>query len=208
MIKAVDCCLIIDTREKHNDETANRLTRLAKEHDFCYHQWQTLDYGDYTLDLRVKGKWMYAKDKRIYPFFAIEHKYASELAGCLCDDDRRRRLTNEFQRAQNHNANLCVLVEGSHKEFESAIETRYQRQKEQVIYLLASLSRKYGVHIYFSESYGNSIFKNPKTQRTKEEKAADVLAYLLEAEANKFYNKFYHRDYLEMMEDETRDLYP
>lgn len=107
----IEACLksmsiLVDTREQPSDRAKRRYSAFP-----CPYRRQTLDYGDYTYNFILPdGSELFCPKQRAAGTVIIERKMdLTELSGCLTHE--RKRFVAEFERAQEHQAKVYLLVE-------------------------------------------------------------------------------------------------
>lgn len=99
--------IIIDTREQVTKRAEKRYADMGVEFDRA-----VLDFGDYTYNLTLPDGQLHDISKRIKGRCVIERKQnLDELA--MCFTRSRDRFRREFQRAQEADAKVFLLIENA-----------------------------------------------------------------------------------------------
>ena len=97
--------IIVDTREQETYRSHSRYEALGVP----YYR-QTLNYGDYTYNVQIKGKDIHKTEGRVNGLCVVERKQnLDELA--MCFTRSRDRFQREFERASQNNAKIYLLIE-------------------------------------------------------------------------------------------------
>ena len=97
--------IIVDTREQETYKSQARYEALGVP----YYR-QTLNYGDYTYNVKVDGKDLHSTETRVNGLCVVERKQnLDELANCFTRG--RERFRREFERASDMNAKVYLLIE-------------------------------------------------------------------------------------------------
>lgn len=120
--------ILVDTREQATARAQKRYESFG-----CPYQRATLSYGDYAYNAKLpSGRWLYEEGQVVAAPVVIERKMnLDELAACFTRS--RDRFEREFQRAQNNDAKVFLLVENS--SWENLLAGKYRSQFNANAYL-------------------------------------------------------------------------
>ncbi len=111
--------ILVDSREQPTQRAKKRYERFG-----CPHRRCTLSYGDYSYNAVLpNGKRIYDTSATVSPSCVIERKMSlDELAACFCKG--RKRFVKEFERAEECNARVFLIVENAN--WENLLNGKYQ----------------------------------------------------------------------------------
>lgn len=139
--------VICDTREQDTERARQRLNALGVPYTRA-----KLNYGDYSYNATLPdGTKLFDDTKPINPPCTIERKMSlDELEGCFTRS--RDRFRREFERAQEQNARIYLIVENA--SWENLINGKY-RSKMHPDAFLASLEAwmiRYNLNVTFCKA--------------------------------------------------------
>ena len=138
--------IIVDTREQATFRSQSRYDALGVP----YYK-QTLNYGDYTYNVKIKGKNLHRTDRKVDGLCVVERKQnLDELAACFTRS--RDRFQREFERATDNNAKIYLLIENG--SLDLLIKGQYRSQFKPKAFLasLMAWEVRYNVTTIFCES--------------------------------------------------------
>lgn len=100
--------ILIDTREQPTDRARQRYNTFGVPYERA-----TLDYGDYTYNCTLPdGRFLHDCNSSVSGLCVVERKMnLDELSQCFTRE--RERFKREFQRAQEHDSRVYLLVENA-----------------------------------------------------------------------------------------------
>ena len=143
--------IIVDTREQETFRSQKRYEALGVP----YYR-QTLNYGDYTYNVQIKGKDLHRTDRRVDGLCVVERKQnLDELAACFTRG--RERFQREFERACDNNAKIYLLIENG--SLDLLIKGQYRSRFKPKAFLasLMAWEVRYNMTTIFCESDHSGI---------------------------------------------------
>lgn len=138
--------IIIDTREQPTKRAFERYESFG-----CPYKRQTLNYADYTYNVRINDRPLFLPDIRVNGLCAIERKQnLDELAMCLTRS--RDRFEREFLRASEKQAKIFLLVENASWDMIYDGQYRSRFKPKAFIASLAAWQVRYNLNVVFCEA--------------------------------------------------------
>lgn len=138
--------VIVDTREQETFRASERYEALGVP----YYR-QTLNYGDYTYNIKLDGKDLYSTEERINGLCVVERKQnLDELAACFTRS--RKRFEREFERASDNNAKVYLLIENASLDMLMAGQYRSRFNPKAFLASLMAFEVRYNITTLFCEA--------------------------------------------------------
>lgn len=143
--------IIVDTREQETFRSQQRYEALGVP---FYRQ--TLNYGDYTYNIKIDGADLHSTDRRVDGLCVIERKQnLDELANCFTRG--RERFQREFERASDNNAKVYLLIENGSLDLLIRGQYRSRLNPKAFLASLMAWEVRYNVTTIFCESENSGM---------------------------------------------------
>lgn len=138
--------IIVDTREQETYRASSRYEALGVP----YYR-QTLNYGDYTYNVKIDGKDIFPTEGRVNGLCVVERKQnLDELANCFTRG--RERFAREFERASDNNAKVYLLIENGSIDMILAGQYRSRFRPKAFLASLIAWEVRYNLTTIFCEA--------------------------------------------------------
>ena len=138
--------IIVDTREQVTYRSKERYEAFGVPY-----RRQTLNYGDYTYNIKIDGKDLHRTDAKVNGLCVVERKQnLDELAACLTRG--RERFEREFERASDHNAKSYLLIENGSWDFIFEGQYRSKFRTQSFLASLCAWQVRYNLTVIFCSS--------------------------------------------------------
>lgn len=155
--------ILVDSREQPCQRATNRFNMFG-----CPYERHTLSYGDYTYNFTLPDGSRLYSDETVCGDAVIERKMSLvELSGCFCQG--RERFAAEFERANENNASVWLLVEDA--TWENLIHGKYETKfnPQAFIASLLAWSIRYNIKpIFCKKEISGKIIKEILYRELKE----------------------------------------
>lgn len=143
--------IIVDTREQETYKSQARYEALGVP----YYR-QTLNYGDYTYNVKIDGKDLHSTEVRVNGLCVVERKQnLDELANCFTRG--RERFQREFERASDNNAKVYLLIENGSLDLLISGQYRSRFKPKAFLASLMAWEVRYNITTIFCDSNNSGL---------------------------------------------------